>query len=408
MGGGEEEESGKKASGKAATAVDLADEQLKKFFTLFGVTFPENSSIAQEGTSIVMTNTDENLQRMADVLQELNVAKPMVQVEVKSIELTDEDLEELGFNWALNTLSRVKGKTNRVGGNQGWQLGPGNNTDYTDDGEAKVMSMLNSMLSSGNTTPHLIKGLNIFPDLFGSTKPFGSDVALNLTLTINALDRSDRTEIVSAPKVLVNSGEQATVIMGRRYYYPESWDELEIEVDEGNNEGTWSITITEPVPTFGESELYGTIFTVKPTVLDDNRTIRMEINPKTVSGGQRDNETYNINLDVFRDGQLVKELSRVYKIWRPVIKTQELNVQVDVFHGETLVLGGLSDSRSSSRLDKIPILADIPFIGRLFQSHSEQSVRRNTLVFVTAKLMDNAGVPVRRLESNFGIPEIGR
>ena len=83
-------------------------------------------------------------------------------------------------------------------------------------------------------------------------------------------------------------------------------------------------------------------------------------------------------------------------------------MQVDVFHGETLVLGGLSDSRSSSRLDKIPILADIPFIGRLFQSHSEQSVRRNTLIFVTAKLMDNAGVPVRRLESNFGIPEIGR
>ena len=83
-------------------------------------------------------------------------------------------------------------------------------------------------------------------------------------------------------------------------------------------------------------------------------------------------------------------------------------MQVDVNHGETLVLGGLSDSISSSRLDKIPILADIPFIGRLFQSHSETSTRRNMLMFVTAKLMDASGNPIRNLDSNFGIPDVGR
>ena len=396
--GGVAEGSNSKASG-----VKVSAEALKKFFELFGVTFPEGSSIALRGNTIYMKNSEENRRRMTDILQELNVNKPMVQVEVKSIELTDEDLEELGFNWSLGAIGKIKE-------NSLWAAGQGANTDYTASGEAKVMSMLGNMLSTDGTTPHLISGLNLFPDIFGSTKPFGSSVEFNLSLTINALDRSDRTEIISAPKVLVNSGETATVIMGKRYYFPESWDELEIEVEEGGDNNGWNLTITEPVPEFGESELMGTTFTVTPTVQPDNKTIRMSINPKSVSGGQREDETYEIKLMIIdrESNQEDTAQSKIYKIWRPVIQTRELNVQVDVFHGETLVLGGLSDSRAASRLDKIPILADIPFIGRLFQSHSEQSFRNNTLIFVTAKLMDNSGVPVRRTESSFGIPEIGR
>jgi len=91
-----------------------------------------------------------------------------------------------------------------------------------------------------------------------------------------------------------------------------------------------------------------------------------------------------------------------------VISTRSIDVQVDVYHGETMVLGGLSDSISQSRLDKIPILGDIPFIGRLFQSHSEVSTRRNMLIFVTARLMNSSGEPIRKLQNNFGIPEMGR
>lgn len=405
-------EGNKTASGKSAKH-SLSPDALKKFFSLFGVTFPEGSGITARGGMLTMTNTDENLRRMADVLQELNVDKPMVQIEVKSIEVTEEDMEALGFNWAFYSTKDGM-EYNGVGTNDnGWFLNQGWNTNHNpSNGEAHVLSMLNDLLStSGGKSPNLI-GLNLFPDIFGSSKPLGGDYVFNLSLTINALDRSDRTEVVSAPKVLVESGKQATVVMGKRYYYPESWDELEIDVEDsdttiigGTSYATYSIT--EPVPTFGESELYGTTFTVTPTVLGDNRTIRLKINPKTTSGGQSANETYKITLTETRlsDGE---SRSYYYNIWRPVTKTSALDVEVDVFHGETLVLGGLSDSRTETRLDKVPILADIPFIGRLFQNHSESSVRKNTLIFVTAKLMDSAGVPVRRAESNFGAPDAGR
>ena len=97
-------------------------------------------------------------------------------------------------------------------------------------------------------------------------------------------------------------------------------------------------------------------------------------------------------------------------IWKPVIATRELNVTVDVNHGETLVIGGLSDSQTQKRLDKIPILADIPFIGRLFQSQSEISTRRNMLIFVTARLVGNDGSPLPMVENlgNGGIPMLMR
>ena len=77
-----------------------------------------------------------------------------------------------------------------------------------------------------------------------------------------------------------------------------------------------------------------------------------------------------------------------------MIATREISTTVVVNHGETLVIGGLSNSISKRRVDKIPILADIPFIGRLFQSQSENSTRRNMLIFVTARLVGNDGVPL--------------
>ncbi|MCI5778489.1 MAG: hypothetical protein MR051_01495 [Lentisphaeria bacterium] len=400
-----DDEGGAAPSGGGDAQVDsLSPDALKKFFGLYGVKFPEGSSISFFGGKVLMTNTLDNQRRLAEILQELNEDKPMVQVEVKSIELQESDMEELGFNWSLNTIHDFgyDSKGNRTG----WLAGPGSNTNYSESaGQAAMLSMLGNALSGVDS--RLIQNLNIFPDIIGSMKPFGSEVRLNLSLTINALDRSDRTEMISAPKVLVNSGQTATVTMGKRYYFPESWDDLEIEIEDSDGDNGYAYTLTLPTPTFGESQTMGTVFTVTPTVLEDNRTIRLNISPKITSYIGKDE--YTMNVLVYRQGRISPDESYYgLKIWRPVIATRSLDVQVDVYHGETLVLGGLSDSLAESRLDKIPILADIPFIGRLFQSHSETSNRRNMLVFVTAKLMDSSGVPIRRMESNFGKPEIGR
>ena len=403
-------------SSRTSSATAVSPDALRKFFKLYGVAFPEGSSISVSGNKLRMTNTEENQRKLRSILQELNVDKPMVQVEVKSVELTEVDMEELGFNWSLGVLYDVG--TDTKGKRTGWHAGPGSNTQYNaDEGQAALLSMLGDSLNkaASGVDSRIIDRLNIFPDILGSVKPFGSDVRLNLSLTINALDRSDRTEMISAPKVLVSSGETATVTMGKKYYFPESWDDLEVEIEDNDTtivNGTAvdpHIKITLPTPTFGESQTMGTVFTVTPTVLEDNR-IRLNINPRITAYVNKDE--YGLRVLFYRLTERGWELdpSRTWEgsIWRPVIATRSLDVQVDVNHGETLVLGGLSSSIANSRLDKIPILADIPFIGRLFQSHSENSTRGNTLIFVTAKLMDASGRPIRNMDSNFGIPDVGR
>jgi len=402
---GEEDGDGKKSK-SAGNAADPSEDALKKFFALYGVDFTlGEASINCLGSKITMYNTDINHQRLEALMRELNENKPMVQIEVKSIELSENDMEELGFNWALGTLSNTDLDSKGYYTHRG--VATGSNTTYDSaSGTTKALSMLSNMLSGVDS--RLISNLNIFPDLLGSFNPFGSDEQLNLSLTINALDRSDRTEMISAPRVLVNSGETAEVKMGKGYFFPTDWDELEIEIEDSDGDNGYAFSRTLPTPSFpDEPQLMGTNFKVTPRVLTDNRTIRLDIRPEITSYVGKDE--YSMDILVYRNGKLSEdETERNITIWRPVIATRSVDVQVDVYHGETLVLGGLSDSISQSRLDKIPILGDIPFIGRLFQSHSEVSTRRNMLIFVTARLIDSSGTPIWKLQSNFGIPEIGR
>ena len=395
-GGGEE--GGGDVEAPAPDTVDdseLSPAALQKFFTMYGLEFPKGSSISYFRNHISMNNTAANHLMMEALLKKINIQDDMIEVEVKSIELSENDMEELGFNWAMGMLGEDED------GRQ-WRFGKGANTS-----SGGTLNMLNGLLSGVDS--RFISNLNIFPDLFGSFKPFGSDISFNLSLTINALDRSDRTEQISAPRVLVRNGFTATVKMTKAYFFPDEWEEMEIETDEVGDNGDVRLNVTPPAPTFAETESeIGTTFTVTPTILEGGNTIRLNLHPKVTAFTGKDEYDVVVKVSKAANDWEVEEMSWV--VWRPRIATREVTVTVDVDHGETLVIGGLSDSQSQKRLDKIPILSDIPFIGRLFQNQSEISVRRNMLIFVTARFVNNSGMPrpVNSKVGNGGIPALMR
>lgn len=72
-----------------------------------------------------------------------------------------------------------------------------------------------------------------------------------------------------------------------------------------------------------------------------------------------------------------------------------MQTQLSIYNGATVVLGGLITEARKTIEDKIPFLGDLPYLGRLFRSRSEQSDKRNLLVFVTARLVDPAGRAVK-------------
>jgi general secretion pathway protein D len=212
---------------------------------------------------------------------------------------------------------------------------------------------------------------------------------------VTAISQNTRTEALAAPKLLTSDGVQASVSLGKRYYFPESWDTAEVEVE--TSDGSSSVTITPPQPEFNkDGEVLGINFSATPVVQPDNYTIRLQLNPNLSEYVAQDSFDVVIYGHMVENGQNAGAKNYVYPVWRPVVATRSMSVTVDVYDGETVILGGMIDNQISTRTDKIPILGDLPLLGRFFQSQSENAVKKNLLLFVTARLVDYSGVPVSR------------
>jgi general secretion pathway protein D len=75
----------------------------------------------------------------------------------------------------------------------------------------------------------------------------------------------------------------------------------------------------------------------------------------------------------------------------PVFSVRQVLTTVNVWDGQTVVLGGLIASKITTEKDKVPVLGDVPLLGRLFQSQTKSSVKQNLMIFVTPTIVDPAG-----------------
>lgn len=398
-------------SGAATARQSINEEMLKRYFSVRGVTFNEGTSIDYDKRTgrLIVRNTLENLQRLDELIRQLDaIEKPLIMIEIKAIEVTEQDLQELGFDWSMSLIGKNMSSDGSLntGASQGWLFGQGANMESV----VRPGSDLTSVDGS------IIKNWNIFPALFGSQYPFGSNLPLNVELTINALSQNTRTETMAAPKVLTSNGTTAEVRLAKSYQFPTDWDTYEIEEDDG------TYTITPPVPSFDEEEDVGVIFDVTPRVNSDNYTINMKVNPQISQYLGKDSyqiqvQGYTRQLTTVTEdigGTLVTTQQWVntpknisFEVWMPMISRRNLNVNVNVYDGETMVLGGMVDNTTATRVDKWPILGDLPLIGRFFQSQVEDVERKSLLIFVTARLVNNDGIPIRRNKS-VGAPDFNR
>jgi general secretion pathway protein D len=98
---------------------------------------------------------------------------------------------------------------------------------------------------------------------------------------------------------------------------------------------------------------------------------------------------------------------------QPIFSIRKVTTNVSIWDGQTVALGGLIREDIQKVNDKVPLLGDIPFAGALFRSEVDQKIKRNLVIFVTARLMDAAGQPLRpeddldqeELVEPLGLPE---
>lgn len=391
----------------------------REFLENSGVTFPEGASANYIASTsrLIVKNTQANLD-LVDTLVDNSLTTPASQVEIESkfLEVTQNNLKELGFDWLVGQFA-LPGGTGVYGGggttfggvpiagttatgNTAFPfLNPGVNTPVGASGASS------GPVTAGNRSGTTAIGVNAVDALLFGT-PVGPAPAIlalagvftnpQFQVVLRALNQSKGVDLVSAPKVTTKSGQRATIEIVREFRYPSEYDLPQVTQSPG---GVYT-PATPTSPTAFEMKPTGITLEVEPTVGPDGYTIDLVLAPRVVEfdGFINYGSPIFANVSFITGLGVVGAQGRVLVtanvINQPVFSTREVTTQVSVYDGQTVVLGGLMREDVQKVEDKVPILGDIPLAGRLFRTSSDQHVKRNLIIFVTAGLLDPAGQPL--------------
>ena len=402
------------------------------------VTFDAGAQIVYDpGISrLFVTNTAENLQLIEEALKELNVVDPQVLIQTKFVEVHMNDLEELGFQYLFsrqNANVAYMDKDKLVEYKQGdklpnypisiyqpntstganapsanWYQYSGTYTNGKSDSSTLPSSFYYTKAPIGEHSVSFGQNAQVVRSL--KDTPGGANIqdqAFNFAhynkygykvqATINALDQADSSDMLACPRITTMNGFEAVIAMVTERYFPDEWSEAEVgTIASGNG----SVPLFTPsIPEFDETERLGIELRVRPVVdTTDNYTISMTMTPsiRTFIGWT----DYSYQLSVESNGEPVYYEN---KQKMPIIEVRAINTAVQCYDGETIVLGGIIKDTTSGMNDQYPILGTLPLVGRLFQSKTKDAEKINLLIFLTCRLINPDGSPIREREMR-GLP----
>jgi len=390
----------------------------REFLEANGVTFPAGASAnyISSTSRLIVKNTQSNLD-LVDNLVENSLTTPPNQVEIESkfLEITQNNLKELGFDWLVGNFQLPFGTgTYGAGGTTaGGTVIPTGAYPFTNPGSTTPIGASSSTqgpITSGNRTGTRAISVNAVDGLlFGSpVGPAPAVLALagiftnpQFQVVLRALNQSKGVDLVSAPKVTTKSGQRATIEIVREFLYPSEYDLPQVAASTGLTQFS---PVTPTTPTSFKMKPTGITLEVEPTVGPDGYTIELVLAPRVIEfdGFINYGSPINANVTYYVAGiPLAQNIITVTDniINQPVFSTREVTTQVSVYDGQTVVMGGLMREDVQKVEDKVPILGDIPFAGRLFRTSADQHVKRNLIMFVTANLLDPAGQPLMKADS---------
>jgi len=273
----------------------------KEIKTAMGkMTSPRGSVESEPGTnSVVISEVPARIDRIVQTIQDMDQRLRQVEIVAKMVDVDHEATRELGVNWqALN-------------------------------------------LQAGSFAGDIVTG-QALASPFGTLRVGTVQSWGDLNLIIEALEKDNKANIVSNPKISTADNKEARIMVGK---------EIPLIVsDEAGNPIT-------------ELKKIGVILRVTPHVNSDG-TITMDLHPElsdlasqaTVQGGV-------------------------------IINLQEADTRVVVRDGETAVIGGLISDTQSTTQNGVPILKDVPLLGGFFRYESKSTRKRELVIFVTPKVV---------------------
>ena len=397
-------------------------QEAKDYLSSQGVEFPPGASAnyLPSGSKLVVRNTRDNIDVIDSLVDAaMGVTPSQVDIQTKFVEINQNNLQELGFDWLLGPFSAGGGVYGTGGGI------PGTGADTTPFGNPMAggypMSSVGGLRSGDNAiTPNSVDGLlagkavgerAVAPGIFSIAGVFSEP---QFQLVIRALNQKKGVDLMAAPKVVTKSGVKGTVKIVNEFIYPKQYDPPQIPQSVGNNGnnnfGNNNNQQNQPPPSITPSfprdftmQPLGVVLEATPTIGPDGYTIDLELNPKVTDFDGFINYGSPINTVGSQIGlfngvpaslPIVQTLT-TNTINQPVFSVREVNTFVTVWDGQTVALGGLIREDVQKVQDKIPFLGDVPLAGRLFRSDADQKIKKNLVIFVTPRILDAEGQPRR-------------
>lgn len=275
-------------AGTSTTTVDGEGQTIRNFLQLAGVSFDSvpGGTLAFDGSQLIVTQTPRNLERVRNILNHYKDLR-QVEIEAKFMEVQQGALEELGVQWNVATQAGRVGSPSRAV----YSTGGGVTRSLADAFKNATTTQQISITGGGQPEG----GLNL--PAIAATIPggvmlgAGTGPLANLTgiigefdvnAVIKALAQKSGTELLSAPKLTVLSGNLATITVAQELRYPQSYGQIQSQVGTGSNSGGGSagVSITSGTPQEFTTRNVGVELKVLPTVEEDNHSISLDLNPK--------------------------------------------------------------------------------------------------------------------------------
>jgi len=372
-----------------------------------GVKFPPGAfAVYNRNTSrLRVVNNAEMLDLIGQLIGAAEEQTLLIQVGVRLVEINQSDLDSVTVNSSLagSPLSVIpSGLTTN---NQGpvSVAGAGWNAQLNQIQGVGLLpnNTLQSFLQQG-----VLAGTNQASSYALNTMELGGTIlnGMQLRTLITAISQKSSANVLANPSIILKRGQEGVIEITQEFRYVQEYNDpqssIRTIIPPGGgafNTGvpgpetvisSFPSQISDPVP-------IGVKMGVKPDITGDNSRVLMEIKPSFVDfeGFINYGTVINSSYAAAYFSNAVTILTN--NIQQPVFVRRDLTLPaIEVSDGHTLMLGGLLREDIQKIDEKVPIIGDIPIFGRAFQGKTEQAVKKNTLIFVTPRILQVDGQPL--------------
>ena len=399
------------AGGAGATDVLAGQNEQKKLMAL-GVQFPAGAYAVynQKTSQLKVVNNQEMLDMIGQLISAAEEQTLLIQVGVRLVEINQLDMDSITVNSTFggngpNLLSAVPAGLNPSSDGKtpaaSQQRGVNGQLNQIQGVGLLPNNTLQSFLKQG-----VLAGTNQTTSYALNTMDFGGTIFDSITFStlITAISQKNSANVLANPSIILKRGQKGVIEVAQEFKYVKEYSDpqssIRTVIPSGGGAvnsgipgpetviGSFPSQISDPVP-------IGVKMGVKPDVTGDNSRVLLELEPSFI-----DFEGFiNYGTPIFSAfaastyGRQILILTN--NINQPVFIRRDLTLPaVEVSDGYTLLLGGLLREDIQKIDEKVPILGDIPIFGRGFQGKTEQAIKKNTLIFVTPRILDVSGQPL--------------